>query len=471
MSLIVLWMTLASAQAGTAVWLGGSPDPSLTPGDSPKTAVQVAAAPVFGDADAAAVENLAAELAACRPLLDEFDGELAILQRLSRALDAVEMVRADDVDVVWQALLLEGLAVHRYFPDVGVPEATRAGAVRKVAGRAENQPWLDAIALRPDRILSDLDMPDEASRLAFQELRARVFLLAPVSVRVTHLPDGAALVVDGSPATGDRARMLPGLHRITVEVDGRVHMRETRVLAPGAAEDLAYRAVGRELLDLAEALAAADTSLALPAAVVTTLNTLDGPVSLVVEGKRGPRRFVVEGGVATEAKVERARESSDGPALVVSGGLGWVYDGDYLLQNAAAGAPETAATVNAASGVVGVGGEVPLGPVVVGAGADVVAPFGDWHTLPSGDQEHRLRLHPHAVVGWGPLRATVGWWSPWHVAAGLRGTVPLGGGFGLTGAYVHGFGIARTHDTGETFTPAASRVGWVGATWRWGGQG
>ena len=39
MSLIVLWMTLASAQAGTAVWLGGSPDPSLTPGDSPKTAV------------------------------------------------------------------------------------------------------------------------------------------------------------------------------------------------------------------------------------------------------------------------------------------------------------------------------------------------------------------------------------------------------------------------------------------------
>lgn len=457
----------APAHAGTVVWLEGTPDPALTPDHTARLPAQVAAAPVFGERDTAAMRTLAAEVQACRPLLDEFDGELAILRRIEAALDGVEVVRPADVDAVWQALVLQGLAVHRYFPDRTVPEAASAGAVRTVAGSAENRPWLDAVALDSARQPTEAELPDPDARIAYQELRARVLLQPSAAVELTGLPPGAALLVDGAPVAGSRAQLVPGRHRLTVEVEGRIHLRERLELDPGATASVPYRAVARELAAVAPALHAAKGAVPLPVAVVQTLDTLDQPVSVVVQGKRGPRVFRVVDGLATPAVQAPSEASQDGLQLGVSGAVAWVYDGDWLLQNAAAGAPEEASTVNAAGGVLGADLKLPVGPLHVGAGTDLVLPVGAHHTLPSGDRELRLRAHSYGALGWGPLQATVGWWSPWHLAAGARASVVLHEQWSLTSVYIHGFGLDRPRDDGSVFSPAASRAGWLGVRWGW----
>lgn len=464
-ALLLVSALSATAQAGTAVWLEGTPSPSLTPDDTARLPAQVAAAPVFGESDTAAVRTLASEVQACRPLLDEFDGELAILRRIEGALDGVEVVRPADVDLVWQALVLQGLAVHRYFPDRTVAEASSAAAVRTVGGAAENRPWLDAIALDSARLPSEAELPDPDARIAYQELRARVLLQPPATVELTGLPDGAVLLVDGGAVGGSRAQLVPGRHRLTVEVEGRIHLRERLELDPGATASVPYRAVARELAAVAPSLRAARGAVALPVAVVQTLDTLEQPVSLVVQGKRGPRVFRVVDGLASPLGQGAPETSQDGLQVGVSGAVAWVYDGDWLLLNAGDGAPEEAATVNAAGGVLGVDLKLPAGPLHVGAGTDLVLPFGPHHTLPSGDQELRLRVHSYGALGWGPLQATVGWWSPWHIGVGGRATIVLHEHWALTSVYIHGFGLERPRDDGSVFSPAASRAGWVGVRW------
>ncbi len=469
MPVIPLLLWAAAAHAGTAVWLEGAPDPALTPGDTARVPDQVAPAPVFGEADQAAFERLRSELAACRPLLDEFDGELTILRRIEAALAPVEVLRGGDVEPVWHALLLQGLAVHRYFPDPTSPEAASAGAVGMLGSRPENGPWLDAIALMGERLPTEAELPDANARLAYQELRARVLLEAPAALSVANMPAAATLIADGKPVSGSEARLLPGHHRLAVVVDGQIHMRMRLDVAPAASQSVAYPAVASELVALAPALREAKAAVPLSPAVQATLARVEGPVSLVVMGRHGPRRFLVDQGLAAPAPRSASEKSENGPQMTVLGGVGWVYDGDYLLQNAAAGAPETAATVNAGAGVLGLGATLPLGPLHAGAGVDLVLPLGDHHTLPSGDRSLRLRAHPHAALGWGPVQATVGWWSPWHLAAGARATLPLGGRWGLTGAYIQGIGLDRDRDDGSTFSPAASRAGFVAARWAWGG--
>jgi hypothetical protein len=277
-------------------------------------------------------------------------------------------------------------------------------------------------------------------------------------VAVAPLPPGAVVRLDGGKGGG--AAVLPGEHRVAVEVDGQVRLRAVIEVPPGEVVMVPYVATAEELAALAPTLASAQGPMPLGPAAAARLGALDGPVLLVVEGRRGPRVFDVQGEVA--APQAGADAPSGGPSAWVGLGGAWVYDGDYLLQNAAAGAPATAQTVNALATVVLLGGELALGPVSAGLGLDLLLPLGAHHTLPSGDRELRLRAHPHLGLGAGPLRATVGWWTPWHLGLGLRGALPLGSTVELTGAYVHGLGIARPRDAGPAFEPGQGRVGWVG---------
>lgn len=460
----VMWMLSGAAWAGTAVWLSGTPDPTVTPGHGPVPVAEIAAPPSFSSADSAAIRALRDETRDARPLLDEFDGELAIIRRLDPAIRAVTLVRPADVDTLWAALVLQGLAIQRYFPHPATEEAASAGVTVDLGGRAENRAWASSIALLPDRQPTDGDLTDDAARIAYQEQRARALLLQPGEIALSNLPADATVLIDGDAVTGATSAVVPGTHRVSVEVGGAVVSRATLTVAAGERSSAPYLAVAPEIASLEPTLVQARGAVALPPAVSARLEQLDGPVYLVVEGPGGPRTFAVQGGAAVpEDRAPSPQAQDRAAALVVRVAGGWVYDGDYLLLNAADGAAEEPATVNAIAPVVGVAGELPLGPLTTGLGVDLVLPVGATHTLPSGERTVRLRAHPHLSLGAGPVAATVGWWTPWHLAVGARGTLPLTDTWGITAAYVHGLGITRPREAGPAFEPAASRVGWVGA--------
>lgn len=470
MPLITVLMA-TPAWATTAVWLQGTPDPSVTPGATLATPADVAPAPYFDDLDRPDIVALRAELRAVRPLLDEFDGELAIIRRLDLAVSAVDLLPSDDVELLWRALVLQGLAVHRYFPDLTSEEAKAAGVVIQRGSQVENRPWAEALALLPDRVPGEVAIPDSAARLAFQEQRARAVLQPPVTIEVQHAPGGAEVVVDGMTSGEGEVRVAAGKHRVAIKVGDKLQHHTVVDVEPGATLTLTHHASPADLADLAALLSTVDGPVPLAPAVTARLEELEDDVLLIVPGKRSPRVFTVVDGQAVPRDAASPGAASDGGGggFWVLAGAGLVYDGDYLLQNAAAGAPEEVATVNAASPVVGIGARLPVGPVHVGGGLDVSLPVGEHHTLPSGEGTLRLRAHPHAAVGYGPAALTVGWWTPWHIGLGVRATVPLGDRLGVQGAYVHGIGITRARDAGPDFEPAASRVGWIAAVARFGG--
>jgi hypothetical protein len=469
MPLMTFLLALPLAHAGTAVWLSGTPNPSLTPSDKARRVEDIAPIPAWGSADDLAIEALKAEVDACRPMLDEFDGELAIIRRLSVRLDAISVVREEDREAVWNALLLQGLAVHRYFPDLDSAEARGVGVVRRFEGHPpENAPWADAIALLPNRLPTTTHLADDTTRIAFQEQRARALLLPTSEVAVNGIPAGATVHIDGRSAPGGVLSVGPGLHRWVVQVDGKVHLRGAAVVAPGGREAVEYRAVAPEVAAVEATLTEAPGAVVLPHAVVLQLATLEAPVSLVVTTKRGPRVFAVEGENAVPVvDAAGAGATARSPHLYAHAGVGWLYDGDFYVHNAAAGAPDALSTVNVVAPVVGLGGQLPIGPVHLGAGADLVLPIGEHSTLPTDDTTLRLRAHPYFAVGYGPASATVGYLLPWHLGVGLRGAVPVTERWAVSGAFVQGLGLTFARDTGPEFTPEASRVGWLGMSWRW----
>jgi len=467
-------LLLGAAHAGTAVWLEGTPDPALTPSDTVVRVGDAVKPDAFDASDGAAVQALLDETGACLPLLDEFDGELAIIQRLDRALEPVEVVRPADVEAVWQALVLQGLAVHRYFPDPAAQESTAAGVSRTVGDRAENRAWADAIALIPDRMPASADLADEAARLAYQEQRARALLVPDATFTIDHLPDDAVVRVDGQaqvPGT-DRLSLVPGRHRIAIELGDTVHQRIRVDAESGGTHTAAFLAPAASFTALSERLAVATNPVSLPPAVAARAVTLDQPVSLVVPKKRGAAVFVIDGAQAIPKATEGASGGGEGrPHLHAAVGGGWVYDGDYLLQNHPEGAPEDTATVNAGAPVVHLSGRLPLGstPLFASAGADLLLPLGDFHTLPSGERQLRLRAYPHLALGAGPVAVTAGWWTPWHLGVGLQGAVPVQGAWTAVGGFTQGIGLTRARDAGPDFDPATARMGWLGVGYAFGG--
>ncbi|MEL6346853.1 MAG: hypothetical protein AAFV53_27315, partial [Myxococcota bacterium] len=151
---------------------------------------------------------------------------------------------------------------------------------------------------------------------------------------------------------------------------------------------------------------------------------------------------------------------SDGLHWRVGAGAGWMYDGDYFLQNQDSGAPREVSTVNVASPLVTGAVTWGSGLIEAGAGVDVQLPLGEYSVLPSGEAVVRLRTHPHAQVGLPWLKLTAGFMFPWHVGVGGRAQVVVNPTLGLelTGAFVQGIGVPLD---GGSFTPDQMRTGWV----------
>ena len=464
MSLILLSLLSGPGLAGgTAVWLDDVPDPLLTPDLHALTAAQVAPSVPWDTSDTRAIAALEETLSAVRPLKDELDGEPQILYRLDAALGSVEVMRPEDRETVYRALVFQGYAADRLFQD-SLADDPAAAAYRTALGdRPSVRAWVDAVAMAPDRTPTAEEIPDEPQRLAYLELRAAALLQKPASLALEGLPEDAATLVDGLLVDGDRVVLAPGRHRIHVAVDGVIALRRVIDVRAGDQLSLTWRATAEELVALS-ALLETSSTVPLPSPVRARLDTLEAPVVLIVSGKRAPLRYAITGAHAVLQEGEPRAERSPGAlsARAAVGG-GWLYDGEFLLQNVEDGAVSAMGTVNAAAVVVGLSTAASRGPFEVAIGVDLTRPGGAFHDLPIADERLRLRAFPYLQVGHPRLGVAGGVLFPWHYGVGPRAGWPLTDHLGLVGSYTHGIPMTLSRATGEPdFAPSAARSAWLG---------
>ncbi|MFT5585707.1 MAG: hypothetical protein ACI9VR_003300, partial [Cognaticolwellia sp.] len=398
------------------------------------------------EADLAALTRLAKELEAVKPLAEEFDGELAIMSRLKVATDGVTAVRDQaDQDLVYRALVFQGYAVARYFQgDLGsdpAAEGFRGTLNEKVVPQA----WIDAAALDPARVVGEELLSEEAERLAFDEVRAQIQLAPKATVRVVGAPPGTAIVVDGgapqSAALG--VAVAPGRHWVRLEVDGESVARTSARVTRGQEWVVDVPAMASDLDLLAAALAKGPEALALQDRLARTLSLASHqPLHLVVQGKRGPLVYQVQGSTAVLINQEEGPREASLFSIQAAVGLGWMYDGDWYLSKPDRTA-HTKASVNAVLPVGTLSAQLRPGPLALSLGVDVGIPVGGDNTLASGSNDLRLRAHPHIGFGVPVAQLTVGYLFPWHLGLGARAQIPIGESFSLGAATVYGYGLEQ----------------------------
>lgn len=475
--LVLVLGLLASATAraeGTAVWLEGQPDPTLVRVSHYLDADQAAPTTTWSDRDQAAVDALEQELAAVRPLLDVFDGELQILRRLEAAVEAVGDLQEEDRALLHDARAFQGLAAARYYQAaLATDPSAEPWRLELPDGSVVNRLFADAIAVDAETLPSAEVVPDDDARLAYQEVRARLLVVPDAAVEATDLPPGGLLVVDGVANPTGRARVLPGEHRVRIEQDGAIRLQQIVRLDSGASLVLPTPADGVELRAFGQALDGS-AAVPLPPRVRTSLEALEQPVTLVVQERGQPVQYrVVDGAAiplvaADPGSPTRTRRDS---GLSVRAGLSaaWLYDGEWYLQNASAGAPEATATVNGLAPGLHLGLEQRWGLLAVGLGADARYSLGQWQDLRVGETDWRLRLYPHLAAGLPWVQLTAGAWLPWRVGLGARAHLPLAGPVELDAGLLTGPGPGYTAADGSDFQPTTALSAWGGLSVRLGG--
>lgn len=421
-----------------------------------------------------AVTELRKELAATRPLFDVFDGELQIMARLDKAVADVHLLRSpDERDLVWNALLTQGYAVQRYFQDkLGTDPA--AAPYRMGAGpSATVAAWANAAAITGAPTPSEKDLPDVASRVAYDSVQAGARAMPSVTFLVDGLARGAQVYVDGVRLEGasDRVLAVPGRHWAHIEADGRVLFQTSGVVGAGTTVTLSAPFGPVERDELLSLVKNAGAGWSVPAVAMTMVGRAKEPVYLAVPGEGKPRILRLDSGTATAVKL-KAEDAGEAGGLTarVAVGAGWSSTGDWFLQNVDAGAPYTQETVNAATPSIALGAGWRAGWFYAGAGLDLNLPLGEWHALPTGETVSRLFVHPHADVGIPYAQLTVGPEFPWYLGVGLQAEAPIAGPVELYGRGVHGIGLNQPRANGEpTFEPLDAWTAWLGASLRFGG--
>jgi len=477
--LIALLLCLATAHAqGSVVWLRGPIDPTETEGMVDIPVEDILEHDDWTATDATAIETLAAELEAVRPLVQQFDGELEIMARLRQALAEVHVIRGnEDRALVFDALVFQGFAVKRYFQDALATDLAAEAYWVRLGETVVVAPWVDAVALDPEREVTAEDIAEEPERRAFADTRAHLLVTPRATVSFGTLPGGVLASVDGRLVTWDRdgsvrSRVLPGRHRIALWQGEEIIARDDLWLAPGATHTFHRHPTRGEVEGLAWQLTTNADSIHLDPVLVESLVPLEPPVFLAVAGETDTWMYRVEGAFAVNAAEPEpivaepvpAPEPPDGPlALHALAGVAWMFDGNFYRSNEDEGAPHAFTTSHAAPPVVGLAMTAELAPVQLGAGLDAAVPPGRWQTLDTNRGEVRLRLHPYLSIGPAqlPLRFTVGALLPWHVAVGIRGGLALSGGVSLTAAWIQGIGVARPTSQGP---PVPAHLAVIGLT-------
>jgi hypothetical protein len=328
----------------------------------------------------------------------------------------------------------------------------------------EVRPWVDAVALDPDRIPDEAVISEPADRIAYQDLRSRVLLTPEATVSAVGMADGVTLQVDGRNVP--RGRVPPGFHRVVLlGTDGTILLRRSVELAPG--QDLAVvpGASPGDISRFARQARSGPERLPVPSAVASTLATLEAPVELFVGTRDQVLRYRVEQGIAMRVGEGSSSEAS-GLRVRVGVGGGWIYDGEYYLQNAADDAPHARSTVNSPSAVMTVGASQQAGGVLLGVGLDGYLPTGEHHTLPVGETEIRLRGYPHLAAGLalpgngGSVSWSAGPLFPWSVGTGPRLTMPMGR-LVLEASLVYSRGLTMTRSDETEFDATDGLVSWA----------
>lgn len=482
MSLTLLW--IGSALAARVYWT--SPPDAASQEAVARTVPDAVSAPLAdlmtGGAepdDGNAIQRLRTELAETRPLLDAFDGELAIMARLQKATaDVHTLDDAAERDLLAQALVLQGYAVHRYYQDKLGTEAGAAayrvgdGAAARVAA------WMDAAALFGAPPPDARQLPEAQARLAYDAVQAETRGMPGATVVLGPMAIGAVVRVDGvridGAGVGDRVGVVPGRHLVDVRVGDTVLLAIDTRLRPGSDAKVSAPFGPAELQVLAALVASRSGGWEVPASAMMPIRGAGEPVYAAVPAGDETALLRLDEGRAQAVRLapkRRAPQGGDdgGLSVAVGAGAGWLSTGDFLLLNGADGAPETAATVNAAAPTATFGARYRRGLLSAGAGVDAQFATGHWHTLPSGDTTLRTFVYPHAAVGLPWLELTAGPLFPWYAGVGARARAPLAGPLEVQAAGVYGIGLPQARGDDPAYEPLPYFTAWAGAALRFGG--
>lgn len=459
----VVWLGDASdADRAAVAALAGATRPNLRPVDL-RTA-----ATAYGPADEAAWVRLDAVLAEVRKFETQLDGEQIIARDLNPAIAAIGVLRDErDRDRLRRALLYQGFAVTRWFgPDLESDPAAEPHRVR-VGAFVHPRPWVDAAGLDPGYQATPYDIVEAPERIAYGQVATAVRDALAATLRPVDLPADATLVVDGASVRLDATGVLrvpPGRHLAHVEADGRVlHRWDVRVDAGGEAALSGVVDAARWNATI-DALAPGPT----PELLVPGVVALGGEVWIARMDGAKPRVLAVDAeGVRAVEMPRQARPESggaDGLSIAGSVGIGWLWDGDFLLSHP--DAPAAFGTVNAWPVELGLAAEWRQGMWAADLGVSAWIPFGEHQTARSGASEIRPRVAPQVAFGLPVAKVLVGWLFPHHPLVGLRAEIPLSGGrFAVRGELRYGPSTRRSYADAERPDWVSSDVRSAGISW------
>lgn len=488
----LLGLLTTPAQAGEVVWLDAAPSPA----DVALVAAQAgdddgrwltadafrAAAWDVGPDDRAAWQTLSNALQEVRAFETRLDGELLIMRELQRPLQAITVVPDEDArDQLYAALAYQGFAVDRFFADALATEARAADFRTALPSGVAPSPWVDAIALDPERKPTPYEIAEAPQRVRFNEVRDRVLaeLLPGLLVVEGGLPEGSTLVVDGREtpldATG-QTRLMAGRHLAHVARDGHFLARfDVRIDAGGETVvrmPLADAGFERWVSDVR-----AGNAQFVPAGLEPSLEALGDDVHIAWTDDKGRLQVVrVDGTALTPVKVEAARVVSSGGdtdrdveiQVGVGVGGGWFSSGDFYLQDPA-NVPRTVAAVNSGTVQLAVDVGAEIGLFRVSAIADTAATLGANHVAFYGD-DGRTRIRPDVSLGVGVrwVQATAGYLFPHHPTVGGRVTIPVYEGLEVLGYGRVGLPVTLARADGTEWTGAPVYQAWLGVGYRFG---
>lgn len=444
-----------------------------------------AAATDLQEADAATWAALDVALREVRPFETRLDGELVIMEELEEVLGRLTIVPdAAARETLFGALAYQGFAVDRFFMDE-LANDERAEGYRVVLadGDVAPRPWIDAMAIAPDREVTPYEIAEASQRKRYNTLRKKASEILPGRIVVDGpLPAGARILVNGEvvdPGPTRRIRVAAGRHHVHVRVGDYVLARWAERVEPNGTlrvevplDDLTWQGWVDSLKD--------DPSTPPPGELAPSIEAWGGEVLVGWTGARGAPRVVrVTPSTTTEVSLSRRRPLGAGPGRSVGdgGGLslqigagvgaGWFSSGDFYLQDPD-NVPRTRASVNA--GALSVVADVGLqfgrfrGSII----ADVGVPLGEPHVAFTG--EGSMRVRPDLSVGLGVkwAQVTAGFLFPYHPTVGARATVPVYRGIEILGSFRAGLPGTWERSDGSSWTSQPVWHGWLGLGYRFG---
>jgi hypothetical protein len=467
---LILWL-LGTANAAEVVWLA-PPAPEIeaavlsqagAAGPGTQLAELAGRAVAWSDADQAALVTLQAALGDARAFEQRLDGELLIMRDLEAPLEAIGVVRDEtDRKALFAALAYQGFAIERFFEDTLHDDERGAPFRAEVDGAILPRPWVDAVALEPDKAVTAYEIAEAPQRVAYERAREHVKAALPATLAIPELPADTVLILDGREVVPDAQRLVratPGRHfahllrgdRIVARWSGRVDAA-ARVELPLAVAD------GSEWV---AALPATP-----PKSVLRDLRSLDDEVWIVDPSGSRPAGWRFRGGQFEALTLEQPRKDSDvSPTASLALGPGWMSTADYYRQDPVNTDPEFA-TVNAPGLVIHTSAGVDAGHLRVEAGVDVWWTPGDPHVAIWRSQSSHVRAFPHVAIGIAEARAAIGWLTPHHLGLGPRLALPLGP-VEIVGNGTIGVAVVGAPDDG-TWSGAPVYSAWLGIGMRFG---